>query len=80
MATKTVLDLKGVISPLDLLKCKSLLNTMKYGEVLEVILADKEVADHLSTIVRKSKDELYSLKKKQNDFCICIRKGTGQKK
>jgi TusA-related sulfurtransferase len=79
MADKRRLDLKGVTSPLDLLKCKACLATMQTGEILEVILGDGEVAEHLSTIIRRSGDELCHMKKTQSTICVLIRKGTGQK-
>ena len=79
MAPKIILNLKGVISPLDLLKCKALLNTLEKGDLLEVILADRDVADCLTTIVRRSGDELCYLEKREEDICLCIRKGTGKK-
>lgn len=78
MKQKQTLNLKGVISPLDLLKCKAMLNIMKKGQMLEVILADQEVADHLATIIRRSGDELYEVKKRQKDICLYIKKRTGQ--
>lgn len=79
MTQKIILNLKGVISPLDLLKCKAQLSRMEKGQFLEVILGDRDVADHLSTIIRRSGDELYHLKKRHKDICLCIRKGTGKK-
>lgn len=80
MAGKRRLNLRGVISPLDLLKCKALLNTMAEGELLEVILGDQDVADHLAAIVRRSGDELFSLEKRQKEICLCIRKGNKEGK
>jgi TusA-related sulfurtransferase len=79
MADTIRLNLKGVISPLDLLKCKALLNTMETGDTLEVILRDQEVAEHLATIIRRSGDELCHLKKGQKETCLFIRRGTGKK-
>ena len=79
MAEHARLNLKGVISPLDLLKCKATLAAMETGEILEVILGDREVADRLVTIIRRSGDELCNLEKGQEEICLHIRKGTGQK-
>jgi len=79
MVKKIKLDLKGVISPLDLLKSKARLSTMKPGQILEVILGDREVAEQLATIIRRSGDELINIKEGQNQICLCIRKGTGEK-
>ena len=70
-----ILNLVGVISPLDLLKCKQTLNAMKKGEVLKVILADPEVARSLITIVDRSRDELFFQEKRQNHICLGIKKG-----
>lgn len=44
MAATIKLDLRGVISPLDLLKCKSCLTSMEEGDLLDLILGDEDVA------------------------------------
>lgn len=78
MPQKQSLDLKGVISPLDLLKSKSSLASMSKGEILEIILADEDSAKDLITIVRRSDDELLYHRKEKCGICIGIRRGTGR--
>ena len=78
MAPKIILDLKGVISPLDLLKCKSRLNIMDRGEVLEVLLGDEDVAQTLETIIRRSGDEVVYTETRVQCICLGIKKGTGR--
>ncbi|WP_022665624.1 sulfurtransferase TusA family protein [Desulfospira joergensenii] len=75
MTAKIALDLRGVIFPLDLLKCKSRLQSMKEGEVLDLILGDEDVARDLITIVQRSKDRIIYNHKKTNHICLGIQKG-----
>ncbi len=76
MASKIFLDLKGVISPLNLLKCKSCLKSMNKGDVLEVILADIDAVKDLITIINRSRDDLIYKKKKADCICLGIKKGS----
>ncbi|WDP92559.1 MAG: sulfurtransferase TusA family protein [Desulfobacter sp.] len=78
MAADILLDLRGVTSPLDLLKCKSSLNTMKKGDVLEVLIEDQEVVQNLTTIIDRSDDQLIYKKVRSDSTCLGIRKGSSQ--
>lgn len=80
MTAKMALDLRGVISPLDLLKCKACLNSMKEGEILDLILGDEDVVQDLITIVQRSQDRILYTQKKESHICLGIRKGAGQQK
>ncbi len=75
MVSKSALDLKGVISPLDLLKCKTCLKSMKAGDVLEVLLADKDVVRALVTIIHRSNDQLLYEKQTSNGILLGIKRG-----
>ncbi|MCD4677700.1 MAG: sulfurtransferase TusA family protein [Desulfobacula sp.] len=75
MASKIVLDLRGVISPLNLLKCKSRIKSMEKGDVLEVMLTDIDVVQDLIMIVKRSNDEVIYKKKKADCICLGIKKG-----
>ena len=75
MAATIKLDLRGVISPLDLLKCKSRLNAMQEGDLLDLILGDEDVAKDLITIVQRSGDQILYRRKKRNHICLGIQKG-----
>lgn len=79
MASKRFLNLKGVVSPLDLLKCKSSLNSMEKGTVLEVLLEDADVARDLKTIIARSNDRLIYQKQVSNAICLGIKKGGAKK-
>jgi TusA-related sulfurtransferase len=72
---KKELNLIGIISPLDLLKCKRLLNKMQPGEQLEVVIADKKVAENLITVIKRSTDKLAYKKKHHHQYYIGIIKG-----
>ena len=75
MTSKTVLNLRGVISPLNLLKCKSRLKSMGKGDVLEIMLADIDVVNDLVMIVERSSDEMIYKNKTADGFCLGIKKG-----
>jgi len=75
MTSKNILDLRGVISPLNLLKCKSCLKAMDKGDVLEVLIADIDVVQDLRMIVKRSNDEIVYTKKMVDYICLGIKKG-----
>lgn len=75
MAAKITLDLKGVVSPMDLLKCSACLTAMDTGDILETVLADADVVKHLTMIILKSNDEILYQRQTQDGICIGIRKG-----
>lgn len=75
MAKKKTLDLTGVVSPMDLLKCNACLTAMSPGDILEVILADAEVVENLTMIVLRSNDEILYRRKIPDRICVGIRKG-----
>lgn len=69
------LDLIGIISPLCLLKCKSVLTAMESGHVLEVLLQDSEVVEKLVKIIERSQDQVMKSKMEGDLYRICIKKG-----
>jgi TusA-related sulfurtransferase len=75
MTAKITLDLKGVVSPMDLLKCSACLTAMETGDVLEAVLADVDVVKHLTMIILKSNDEILYQRQTPDGICIGIRKG-----
>jgi TusA-related sulfurtransferase len=75
MASTQILDLRGVISPLNLLKCKSRLTSMKKNEVLEVLLNDTDVVEDLMIIVKRSDDDVIYKRKEADCICLGIKKG-----
>jgi TusA-related sulfurtransferase len=75
MAKKLTLDLTGVVSPMDLLKCNACLAAMAPGDILEVILADAEVVENLTMIILRSDDEILYRRKAPDCICVGIRKG-----
>ncbi len=76
MTSKIILDLRGVVFPLDLLKCKSRLKFMKKGKILEVIIADMDVVEDLIMIIKRSGDEVLYKKMKTDCICLGIKKGS----
>jgi TusA-related sulfurtransferase len=78
MTKKMTLNLKGVVSPMDLLKCNACLTAMDPGDILEVILADEEVVNNLTTILLRSNDEILYRQHTRDSICIGIRKGPRQ--
>jgi|GEM_PF-1251066 len=75
MASTHVLDLRGVISPMSLLKCKARLTSMVIDDVLEVFLSDRDVVDDLILIVKKSDDDVLYQRKNSDCICLGIKKG-----
>ncbi len=75
MGSKIVLDLKGVISPLDLLKCKTCLKSMEAGDLLEVLLADEDVVQTLVTVIHRSNDQLMYKKQTSKGILLGIKRG-----
>ena len=75
MASTHKLDLIHIISPLCLLKCKSALNGLNRGEVLEVWLQDPEVVESIKKIIAFSNDRVIGNDQKNGHFCLYIEKG-----
>lgn len=69
------MDLRGVISPLNLLKCKGCLKAMDEGAVLEVLVSDVDVVEDLKMIVQRSRDRVVYTKKLIDCVCLGIKKG-----
>ncbi len=80
MASKIVLDLKGIFSPLNLLKCKSCLKSMETGNILEVLLEDTDAVQDLIMIVQRSQDEVIYKKEMEDCICLGIKRGSRLKK
>lgn len=75
MDADVLLDLKGVPSPISLLKCKGCLEGMARGEVLGILMQDTDLAEDLKLIVRRSDDILINLEKAGDCLRLTIRKG-----
>jgi TusA-related sulfurtransferase len=75
MTAKIILDLKGMVSPMDLLKCSACLTSMDTGDILEAVLGDADVVENLTAIVLKSSDEIIYRRQTKDSICIGIRKG-----
>ena len=72
--SKIELDLKGIVSPVCLLKCKSVLAGMNTGDVLEILLQDPEVVDELIKIVERSEDRVMKSQRDGDHYRISIKK------
>ena len=75
MPSNSKLDLIGVISPLCLLKCKSVLAGMESGHVLEVWLQDPDVVEELIKIIDHSQDTVITLERERDHYRTYIKKG-----
>ena len=73
--TELELDLIGVISPVSLLKCKSVLKTMPRGNILTILINDDEVVKDLTLIIKRSVDSVCFLQKEKDHTKIKIKKG-----
>jgi TusA-related sulfurtransferase len=75
MASETVVNLVGVLSPLCLMKTKKMLLELNPGDQIHVVLKDSEVINDLKKIIDCSADEIVQFKKVQNYYLISIQKG-----
>ena len=75
MTSQTVLDLKGIPSPISLLKFKSRLKGMAKGEVLEIFSHDFDLAQDLETIVSRSSDTLLLHENLGDSLRLLVQKG-----
>ncbi len=75
MAANLKLNLVGILSPICLLKCKSVLAQMTCGDVLEISLQDPDVVDELAKIIEHSQDQLIKTAKQRENYLVHIRKG-----
>ena len=74
-ALRIELDLKGVIAPVSLLKCKSVLKTLSKGDILTVFMNDDEVIKDLTLIIKRSNDSVLMLQKEEDHTSIQIMRG-----
>jgi TusA-related sulfurtransferase len=58
MTSNALLDLQGITWPMCLLQFKQNLLALDAGETLEVLVYDPEVAEQITTIVRRSQDRV----------------------
>lgn len=75
MSLKKELNLVGVVSPMCLLKCKSVLTRMNPGDILEVLVEDPDVVDELIKILKRSSDHVKEFYREENHFRIHLEKG-----
>ncbi|MFZ5453579.1 MAG: sulfurtransferase TusA family protein [Thermodesulfobacteriota bacterium] len=71
------LDISGQVMPLSLALCKFTLAQMKPGEILEIRLRDPDTFQDLLIIVERSGDCLLSWEKREEYFCLWVRKDPG---
>ena len=70
------LDIRDCLSPLAVLKVRSLLNNMKDGQILEVWSNDFETRVVLEQVIKNSNDELLSIEKQREYEKIYIKRHT----
>ncbi len=75
MNPKKEIDLIGVVSPVCLLKCKSVLAKLGTGDVLEVLVQDPEVVEELIKIIERSQDQVLNSKREGDHYRILLKKG-----
>ena len=77
MNKSSEINLIEVISPLSLLKCKSILKNMVPGEYLIAWFKDPETVDDLTRIIKQSNDFVIDKQIKDGNYKITIQKGGG---
>lgn len=81
MSSTMVLDLRGVVFPVCLLKCKSALEEMNSGVALEVLVEDPAVVRDMVKIIRRSRGGVIKTRREENHYRVLIgptRKGSAQ--
>jgi TusA-related sulfurtransferase len=72
MSEKRELDLRGVIFPVCLLKCKSALVNLDSSEALDVLVNDPEVVQDLIKIIKRSQARMVNLIEDDHGFRIMV--------
>tara|TARA_B100001013_G_scaffold106984_1_gene61173 strand:+ start:90 stop:338 length:249 start_codon:yes stop_codon:yes gene_type:complete len=68
------LDMKGLFCPEPVFRTKQTIQEMKINETLEVVADDPAAEEDIRSWVKKSGNELISLKKDDSDIKFIIRK------
>ncbi|MEE6245998.1 MAG: sulfurtransferase TusA family protein [Thermoproteota archaeon] len=68
------LDMKGLFCPEPVFRTKQTIQEMKINETLEVVADDPAAEEDIRSWVKKSGNELISLKKDDSDIKFTIRK------
>lgn len=76
MAAVNELDLSGVLLPVCLLKCKTMLQTLRSGQVMRVIVQDPETADSIVKIIERSADRVIGREQDGGRYRVTLQKGT----
>lgn len=69
-----VVDTKGLNCPMPVLKVKKALDSLKTGEVLEVITTDPGAREDIPALIRRLKQELIATKEDRGIVYFYIRK------
>jgi TusA-related sulfurtransferase len=78
MNLKKEMDLIGVVSPVCLLKCKSVLGEMNAGDMLDILLKDPEVVGELVKIIERSQDRVVQSQRDGDHYRVSIIKSENQ--
>lgn len=73
-AADQLLDARGLNCPLPILRTRKALNTMKTGEVLQVIATDPGSVKDISAFCQQTRNQLVSLREEGNEHIFVIRK------
>ncbi|MEW6188454.1 MAG: sulfurtransferase TusA family protein [Thermodesulfobacteriota bacterium] len=74
MSACAELDLSGIVWPICLLEFKRAFNRLKSKEIIEVLVQDPEVAEHLIVIVEQSENGRIKRRKKGETDHLFIQK------
>jgi sulfite reductase (ferredoxin) len=74
MPEKAFRDFRGVACPLNFVKTKLVLETMKAGAILEVLLDDGEPVENVPASVRAEGHEVLGVRKVNGSWTVIIRK------
>lgn len=72
--TEKVLDAKGLVCPMPVLKTKKFLDELETGDVLEVIATDPASKADIPALIKRLGHEIIELREKEKTFFFKIRK------
>jgi TusA-related sulfurtransferase len=73
--SRHLLDIRGAIAPITLLKVTQAFREMRTGETIEILVSDQDTRLDLFKVLPSSHYEIIEIKEKASFFRILLRKG-----
>lgn len=69
-----ILDVRGEICPIPLMRTKKQIDQMARGEILKVVANTPEVTQNIDAWTKKSGDKILGVENQENTFIIYLKK------